>query len=252
MKLAAVFDSLYSLIAISLLMMVWQRRPLVVGLFTLLTVPFVGLVRKRSAIAVDRCFAGSLAIDLSEGWPHTALGIATFAFSSVCLLITLAGFAILFERFSSSSMPEERQWHLVYNAIVCFPGKPPTILAETDQYFTGAPTASTDDAERTPRFQPWQPPGRYTTAVISLVCLLALGLNVRSTSRDWIDGRSSRLPHYELSEVDSAFSESDFPETLRMRRELIFKQISGRRKVSMASTREVGHFETRAANSYCR
>lgn len=206
-------DSLYSLIAISLLMMVWQRRPLVVGLFTLLTVPmwaWLGNVLRLLLIVVllDRW-----QIDLSEGWPHTVLGIATFAVSSVCLLITLGGFAILFERFSGSSMPEERQWHLVYNAIVCFPGKPPTILDETDQYFAVQPVAPAVKEQKVPRFSPWQPPGRNMTVVLSLVCLVALGLNARSTSRDWIDGRSSRLPHYQLSEVDTAFNENDFPET---------------------------------------
>lgn len=206
-------DSLYSLIAISLLMMVWQRRPLVVGLFTLLTVPlwaWLGNVLRLLLIVVllDRW-----QIDLSQGWPHTGLGIATFAFSSVCLLITLAGFAVLFGRFSSSSMPDERQWHLVYNAIVCFPGKPPTILGETDQYFARPPVAPPVGEPKVPRFRPWQPPGLTATAALSLVCLLALGLNLRSTSRDWIDGRSSRLPHYQLSEVDSAFNENDFPET---------------------------------------
>lgn len=215
-------DSLYSLIAISLLMMVWQRRPLVVGLFTILTVPlwaWLGNVLRLLLIAVllDRW-----KIDLSQGWPHTALGIGTFAISSFCLLATLAGFANLFERFSSSAMPEERQWHLVYNAVVCFPGKPPNIVAEADQYFMGTPPVPPqEDRPRTARL--WQPPGWGVTAVVSLISLLVLVVNVRNTSRDWMDGSSVRLPHYQESEISSLFGEQDFPESFAHARRVHYK-----------------------------
>ncbi len=33
-------------------------------------------------------------IDLSQGWPHTALGVLTFGISSLCLLVKLSGFAL--------------------------------------------------------------------------------------------------------------------------------------------------------------
>ena len=214
-------DSLYSLIAISLLMMLWQQRPLIVGLCTLVTVPlwaWLGNVLRLLLIAVllDRW-----QIDLSEGWPHTLLGLATFALSSLCLLCTLSGFAILFQRFSSRTMPDDRQWHLFYNAAVCFPGQPPAVQDETDQYFgmSAPPPAKQTPAATRPLKQP---PTWVTMTTLFVVSALSLVVNLRSTSRDWIDGRSSRLPHYTLTAVDQALGESDFPDTLQQAKRVRF------------------------------
>ncbi len=118
-------DSLYSLIAIGLLMIIWQQKPLVVGLFTLITVPlwaWLGNVLRLLLIVVllDRW-----QVDLSEGWPHTVLGLVTFTISSACLLVTLNGFATLFQRFSTATMPDDREWHMLYNTVVCFPASHP-------------------------------------------------------------------------------------------------------------------------------
>lgn len=214
-------DSLYSLIAISLLMMLWQQRPMIVGLCTLATVPlwaWLGNVLRLLVIAVllDRW-----QIDLSTGWPHTVLGLGTFALSSLCLLSTLSGFAILFQRFSSRTMPEDRQWHLLYNRAVCFPGDPPAILDETDQYF-GGPAKPTVEQSPVVTRQPKQPPTWVTLTTVSVVSTLAMVVNLRSTSRDWIDGRSSRLPHYAQTEVAQAFAETDFPEDLQQAKRVRF------------------------------
>ncbi len=57
------------------------------------------------------------------------------------------------------------------------------------------------------------PQGRVAS-VLAVLCLVSLLINLRSTSRDWMDGRSNRLPHYAQTVVDAAFGESDFPATL--------------------------------------
>ena len=204
-------DSLYSLIAISLLMMLWQKRPLIVGLFTLITVPLWAWMGNVLRLLVIVVLLDRWQIDLSSGWPHTLLGIVTFAISSLCLLVTQTGFAMLFQRFSGSTLPADHDWHLVYNAVVCFPGKPPEVSTEADQYFRGAPAPAPAPKPARPSSLK-QPPTWVTVSGLCIGSVLALVINLRSTSRDWMDGRSSRLPHYELSQVTSIFSEKDFPE----------------------------------------
>lgn len=220
-------DSLYSLTAISLLMMLWQRRPLVVGLLTVLSVPiwaWLGNVLRLIAIVVllDRS-----QIDLSEGFKHTILGLVTFTLSSVCLFLTLSAFAELFQRFNARAMPrDQKQWHLWYNVVVSFPGKPPTIKNEEDAYFAGS-DLETKTSRPDKRSSEVAAPGRtQLAAMVALgVCTLAiLGLSIRSIERDRRLGNAGALPHFELTQVRQAFGESGFPERLQQARRVGFNQ----------------------------
>lgn len=224
-------DSLYSLFAIALVMMLWQRRPLVVGLFTLASVPvwaWLGNVVRLTLIAflLDRW-----QIDLSQGWKHAALGLAVFAGSSACLFVTLRAFASLFQRFSTASLPRDRKsWHLAYNAAVCFPGKAPEVRSEEDDYFASArPTPATAPARASRRGRAYDPlngPAArrplFVTAIVASVAIMTLGTVAIAKSR-----RSDLLavPHFDAAHVNDAFIESAMPETLQGAKRVSFAKV---------------------------
>ncbi|MCC6508347.1 MAG: exosortase U [Pirellulaceae bacterium] len=221
-------DSLYSLVAIALLMMLWQARPLVVGFFTVITVPiwaWLGNVLRLTTIVIclDRW-----QVDLSHGWQHTALGFVTFGLSALCLFLTLDALTHLFRRFSTSDLPRDRrQWHLWYNAVVCFPGRAPVLIDEEQQYFevedprlkpkpkSKVERQSTVPAE--PKF------GRWVVGLMTVSCLIAAGLSIRNIARDWRDGSSTRLPHFDQAQVKAAIAENGLPEAFEPAKRLAFR-----------------------------
>lgn len=220
-------DSLYSLTAISLLMMLWQRRPLVVGLLTVVSVPiwaWLGNVLRLITIVV---LLNRWQIDLSEGIKHTLLGLTTFALSSACLFLTLGAYAELFQRFSARAMPrDQKQWHLWYNIVSSFPGKAPVIKDEEDAYFAGPhlATKAALSAKRTPKGV--APRRIHARAIVTLgvLSLMIFGISIRSMERNRRSGNVLALPHFELTQVQNAFGESGFPETLQQAKRVGFKQ----------------------------
>jgi exosortase len=220
-------DSLYSLTAISLLMMLWQRRPLIVGLLTIVSVPIWAWLGNVVRLIVIVVLLDRWQIDVSEGFKHTLLGLVTFALSSVCLFLTLSAFTELFERFYPSAMPRHhKQWHLWYNVVVSFPGKAPVIKDEEEAYFAG-PDVATKAPRPAKRNQAIAVP-RPTHAAVLLafgLCTLAiLVISIRSIERDRRLGNAGALPHFELKQVRQAFGETSFPEKLQQAQRVGFEQ----------------------------
>lgn len=220
-------DSLYSLTAISLVMMLWQRRPLIVGLLTVLSVPIWAWLGNVMRILVIVVLLDQFQFDLSEGIKHTALGLITFTFSSICLFATLSAFSELFLRFYSSAMPRDRkQWHVWYNMLVSFPGKAPVLADEEDEYFSGpdlapTPLRSTKRATNVPA--PRSVSSRVL--VMAAVCaLITLGLAIRSMERNIRLGNSTALPRFGSQQLQSVFTVSSMPEMLLQAKRVGFRE----------------------------
>lgn len=129
-------DSLYSLFAVALLLTIWQQRPFITSLMTVLSVPawaWLGNVARLVAIAV---LMDTLGWDITHGWRHTVLGLIVFIVSFGCLLLTLEGMGALFGKFPSAVRPREGiGLYRLYNFITCWPGQAPQILVDDGSYF---------------------------------------------------------------------------------------------------------------------
>ncbi len=214
-------DSFYALIAIALLMMVWQKRPLIVSVLTLLTVPVWAWFGNVVRLVLIVWLLDKFDLDLSHGWKHTVLGLLTFAIASAGLFATLDSASQLFKRFSSSTMPRDRKaYHLAYNAIVCYPGRAPKLVDEEQKYFESEfesekglkkiiPSATEASQNAVPTKLPWK---NYFPAMVVLVAMVTLGLCVKAFVTPNQVGFA--LPHYDKSLVDSSFSQSAIPEVL--------------------------------------
>ena len=212
-------DSLYALFAIALVMVLWQRRPLIVGLFTLLSVPAWAWLGNVVRLTLIVWLLDSWHVDLSYGWKHTVVGMAIFVASSAFLFITLGASEFLFKRFSTSAMPREHKaWHLAYNTVVCFPDKAPEIVTEESEYFDSRYEARARAASKTAPARSSANSGkvlsRFMFASVTVVAILIGGLSVRAIARNR-NALGLGLPHFELAHVDAAFLETAMPETIK-------------------------------------
>ncbi len=205
-------DSFYALTAIALLMIVWQRKPLVVSALALLTVPvwtwFGNLLRLMVIVwMLDR-----FSIDLSHGWKHTLLGLVTFAIASGGLFATLDAMTQLFKRFSSSTIPRDRKWwHLAYNAVVYFPAKAPKLVDEEEQYYDGRiANANVAAPSSEKEVQAYAPKWLSLALILVAPSLGTLGLSLKG----FFVSESINLPHIDKARVDSAFVRTAMPDSL--------------------------------------
>lgn len=219
-------DSLYSLFAIALVMMLWQRRPFIVGLLTLLSVPlwsWLGNLLRLVSIVVVLDYTQ---VDLSHGIKHTLLGLMTFAISSLFLFLTLDGVARLFVRFSSQAMPRDRrEWHLWYNKLVTFPAKSIQRKTEEDDYF-GTSSEPREIANKKTASKPTLPLAWSTrtyaaivasSAVLGLFCLWAVIKNNAYAM-------AMAFPHYDAAIVDSVIEKGSMPESFQGVQKVDFTQ----------------------------
>jgi exosortase len=113
-------DSLYSLAAIALMLVIWQQRSFLVSLITLSTVPMWAWLGNLIRISTIALLLDRFGIDLTHGWPHTLLGLTVFASSFIFLLLTQAAFSGLLMTFPSRAIGSN-QIHLMYNRLVNWP-----------------------------------------------------------------------------------------------------------------------------------
>lgn len=113
-------DSLYALIAISLTIIVWQKRSLLVSTIQLIAVPFWAWFGNVLRLLIIAYFYDQHQIDLLHGWQHTMLGLITFSTAFVCMLVNQE----LINRLLSP-LPIGRHnagWaHKLYNWVVRWP-----------------------------------------------------------------------------------------------------------------------------------
>lgn len=113
-------DSFYALMAVAIMLCVWQQRGLVVSLLTLAAVPlwaWFGNVLRLYALAY---LYNNWDLNLTEGWQHTALGLVIFALAFGGLLSMMEALTRLFSPLPGSDVNTD--WaHWLYNVVVSWP-----------------------------------------------------------------------------------------------------------------------------------
>lgn len=214
-------DSLYSLSAVTILIILLQRKPFVVGFLALLSVPawaWLGNVVRLTLIA---WLLDTYGIDLSEGTAHTILGLVIFAATALCLLSLIQSLGLLFVRFSSGAVPREnRGWHLAYNRLVCWPGKAPEFKTEEDVFF--AKEQKKKPLIEKPKLAPlpfpeWKILGRPALWLVPLFAMLGVGIGAINgglmLKRQAVES-SVALPHFDEAIVESQITINDMPEKM--------------------------------------
>ncbi len=200
-------DSFYALVAIALIILLWQRHVCIVGVFTLLSVPlwaWLGNVIRLLAIVV---LLDQYNIDLSRGWKHTALGFATFALSSLFMIATVRTFSLLFQRFSRRHLPNEPHFfHLLYNELVSYPDKPSIRLSDV----FGRNKPDQVKPKRAANVRPYRHSLLFSM-VIAMSAIGTLGLTLHGATQKPI---GTALPAYSDEQVALAFKANNMPELI--------------------------------------
>ncbi len=118
-------SSIYSLATMALLLTIWLRTGLLVGLVTLLTVPAWTWFGNVLSIFTIALMLDTYEMGFAHGWKHTVLGLGSFAFSACCMLLMQKGLQRLFEPFPVKTVTSG-PWHTAFNRLVCWPARDPT------------------------------------------------------------------------------------------------------------------------------
>ena len=221
-------DSLYALAAMSIFILLLQKKPLLVSLLSFVTVPlwaWLGNVLRLTSITLLLEFAK---VDFSSGWKHSVLGLVIFALMASFFALALAGLSHLFRRFSTASLPDKnRQWHLIYNGIACYPQPAPVLVTEQDRYFTDHKSSIELNDANSVRLRlgfvnnPWVK--RTVTATCMVVGLASLGLSLLLVYRHDDLQSALALPNFPESQIDRAISEDSLPNELLNLKRVRFK-----------------------------
>ena len=92
-------DSLYSLAAIAVMLIVWQKRSFLSGLVTLALVPLWAWLGNLIRIFVIAVMLDRYGIDWTHGWPHTVLGLSVFVGSFACMLFAQSAITLFLAPF---------------------------------------------------------------------------------------------------------------------------------------------------------
>ncbi len=175
-------DSLYALAAIALMLILYQQRTLVVSLGVLASVPAWAIVGNLLRIFVIVTLLDKANINLSEGAPHTAIGLVLFAVSSIGLLLTQATLSQLLRPFETQAASSDAM-HSIYNSVVCWPAKDPAL--ETTN-LCKKPDVVAHRRNQTRDL--------WTHVGVGVQFLLMICVGVGSTLQVWSMGKESPIP----------------------------------------------------------
>ena len=193
-------DSLYSLAAIAVMLIVWQQRSFLSGVLTLALVPlwaWLGNLIRIFAIAImlDR-----FDINWTHGWPHTVLGLALFAGSFACMLFAQSAITLVLEPFpvEAATTSFVHRW---YDRCVSWPGQPSTVSDEPLEH----PQALASQSSRRWRIG-------YTAVLATLYLVLGAisALPIMGVG-PW-RSRIEMLPSWTKQQVSDLFVATDLPQ----------------------------------------
>ena len=124
-------DSLYALAAVALGLVIWNQRNFLQSLMVLLTVPLWAWLGNTIRILSIVILLDRFNIDLTHGWPHSLLGMLTFAISCICLISIQLLFTTLLTPFSFSSIVSG-PFHTLFNWVVSFPQEDPAKITRRE------------------------------------------------------------------------------------------------------------------------
>lgn len=210
-------DSLYSLAAIALFLVVWNRSGLLSALVMLFLVPVWGWLGNLLRLFTIVFMLDRFGIDLSEGWPHTVLGMVVFAISFGCLMLSQQASKLLFDAFPFQTVTTTGL-HKAYNWVVCWPGKSPMSRSSGSKRAANA-IAPTNLAETASAAPPRQLVMALSLLFVSLgafsmLPILAIG--------PW-DSKRFTLPAWSTQQISEVFHQDVLPAELGELKRVDFK-----------------------------
>ena len=195
-------DSLYSLAAIALILIVWQQKSFLTAVVTLALVPLWSWLGNLIRIFVIATMLDRFGIDWTHGWPHTVLGMTLFTASFACMMLAQSAISLVLTPFPVDTVTTNFV-HRIYNNCVCWPRN--TATSRKDMRLTVPKAAIVN-------------PRRWHSAVAALFCTVFLVLGgVTALPIMGIGPWKSRLqllPSWTSQQVSDLFIESDLPKDL--------------------------------------
>ncbi len=192
-------DSLYSLAAIALILVVWNRSSFSIALATLATIPLWAWLGNLIRIFLIAYLLDGYDFDLSTGWPHTLLGLAVFSASAFSLVLTHRIAKDLLTPFPVETITTN-YLHRWFNRFVAWPAFSPTASRVRKLSPAAKPTSS-----KLPVFI--IAPVCLICSIIGFATLLPLyGVGPWDVSR-------FTLPSWTTEQVATVFREDDLPQT---------------------------------------
>jgi exosortase len=197
-------DSLYALFAVALVLILFWRRPFLPAVLLLISVPIwssLGNLLRLTTIALG---IQKLGIDLSDGMPHTILGLVIFMLIAGCLLAADALLYGLLSPIAVFGIPRSQvpKSIALFNAIAGWPGRQPQeTLAEqrgaaelmygedeeeepaAEGETTGAELSQAEPVAAAVRTASFGTPALITVCVLLVGMFLAGGLQAYQMSR---------------------------------------------------------------------
>ena len=207
-------DSLYSLFAIALILLVWQKRSFFSALVILGLVPFWAWLGNLIRIFLIAYLLDRYSIDLSHGTEHTLLGLCIFAASFSFVLLSQVSVDCLFEPFPVDNVTTNN-FHRFYSRCVSWPGRSP--LSKPFEV----------NKLEVPKLEQGNVGSWRILAVFAVVFSLGFatlgGLGMLSVlGVDLIQSQRFALPSWPTDTVSDVFSQDDLPENLHGARQRAF------------------------------
>ena len=202
-------DSFYALCAVALMLAVWQQRGFLVSTLTILSVPLWAWFGNLIRLYVLAYLYNNWDINLTEGWPHTILGLAIFAIAFGGMLSMQEAFTRLLAPLPGGETTSDWAPRL-YNWLVAWPGSMDD-LVRTEPEMQGA-QGDTDSlinaVEERPSLLSWVVPG------IGILVFLVGGVITAGPALGFGSKRMAVPRIFDRGTVDLVFSADHLPENL--------------------------------------
>ncbi|MBX3423917.1 MAG: exosortase U [Pirellulaceae bacterium] len=200
-------DSFYALMAVAIMLCVWQRRGLLVSLLTLAAVPLWAWFGNVVRLYILTLLYNNFDINLTEGWQHTVLGLVIFSLAFGGLLSMMEALNRLFGPLPGGETNTD--WaHWLYNVVVSWPDSfaddaAPASSAGTSANLTSG-ASSNNAAAR---------PGGLGLAlpVLGVVAFLICGAVSAAPLVGLGKNQATRSPGFDRGEVAATFAEDNLP-----------------------------------------
>ncbi len=192
-------DSFYSLAAIALVLVVWNRSSLAIALATLATIPLWAWLGNLIRIFLIAFLLDGYEINWSEGWPHTLLGLAVFSVSAISLLLTYEVSKCFLTQVPAGTMTKNLL-HRSFNRVVLWPA-----LSSSAKKPRKSEVVPNPVKNELPIF--------FVTPICIGCCLVGLGSLLPLNGIGPWDTSRYTLPSWTTQQVETAFRENDLPES---------------------------------------
>ncbi len=210
-------DSLYSLAAVALMLVIWQQRGFVASLLTLATVPLWAWLGNLFRIFAIALLLDRFGIDLTHGWPHELLGLSIFAVSFGCLMLTQHSLTLLLSPFPVRTITSNA-WHSNFNRTVSWPGDDPASTRRRSN-----PSVKGADSSLTTSNELLSPKTRNSYLAIC-ACFVIIGTgSAVSVFRTGSNLSIENLPSISTELVKQEFTKEKLPERIQTMKQMAFE-----------------------------